>query len=673
MAIPKDYKLVKNANVQQKWTEEQIDNLLACQDKTNGPHYFLSNFFYIQHPVRGKLKYNAYPYQKRLVDSYHNHRFNINLLPRQTGKTTTAAGYLLWFAMFIPDSTILVAAHKYTGAQEIMQRIRYSYELCPDHIRCGVTSYNKQSIEFDNGSRIVAQTTTETTGRGMSISLLYADEFAFVEPSIAAEFWTSIRPTLATGGKAILTSTPNSDEDQFALIWKDASYRFDEHGNSTKLGRNGFFPFRAHWSEHPERDEKWAAIERASIGEERFKREHECITGESKLKIKFPNGDIKLLTVFDLELIMLGKDLFVEEYLKNNLNLQVMTDSGWNNFDGLIRKGQRPTIKVQTETQEIETTHDHEFFIEGMGRVSAKDLTLNHKIITSSGTEMVISIKDTNRIAIVYDLYNVGKNHRFFANGLLVSNCEFLVFDETLINSLKLANLEGKEPYMKMGQCRWYKKIKPTATYIVALDPSLGTGGDPAAIQILEIPSFEQTGEWQHNLTTIQGQARILRDICNYINDECAKQGSQANLYFSIENNAVGEAALVAITEIGEETIPGLFLSEPIKKGHIRRFRKGFNTTHSAKISICAKLKYLIESDKLKIYSKPLISELKTYVAKGISFSGKTGSTDDLVSSMLLALRMIMMLQEWDPSIYDKMREEREDEWIMPMPIYITH
>ena len=304
MAVTKDYKLVKNANVQQKWTQEHIDDLIACQDQTTGPHYFLNNFFYIQHPVRGKLKYEAFDYQKRLVDSYHQHRFNINLLPRQTGKTTTAAGYLLWFAMFIPDSTILVAAHKYTGAQEIMQRIRYAYELCPDHIRCGVVSYNKQSIEFDNGSRIVAQTTTETTGRGMSISLLYADEFAFVEPNIATEFWTSIRPTLATGGKAILTSTPNSDEDQFALIWKDASYRFDEHGNTTTVGRNGFFPFRAHWSEHPERDEKWAEVERASIGEERFRREHECITGESKLKIRFPNGDVKLLTIFELEQLL---------------------------------------------------------------------------------------------------------------------------------------------------------------------------------------------------------------------------------------------------------------------------------------------------------------------------------------------------------------------------------
>jgi hypothetical protein len=225
---------------------------------------------------------------------------------------------------------------------------------------------------------------------------------------------------------------------------------------------------------------------------------------------------------------------------------------------------------------------------------------------------------------------------------------------------------------MKMGQARWYKRIKTNSSYIVALDPSLGTGGDPAAIQILEIPSFEQVAEWQHNLTPIQGQVRILRDLCNYINDECAKHGSQASIYYSIENNAVGEAALVAVDELGEQSIPGLFLSEPIKKGHIRRFRKGFNTTHSSKIAICAKLKHLIESDRLKLYSKPLISELKTFVAKGISFSGKVGSNDDLVSSLLLALRMVILLQEWDPAIYDKMREEREDEWVMPLPIYVS-
>lgn len=287
-----DNKLVKAAHSTLKYTEEHLMQLAACMHPETGPHYFLDNFFFIQHPVKGKLRYQPFDYQKRLVDSYHFHRFNVNLLPRQTGKTTTAAGYLLWYAMFVPDSTILVAAHKHTGAQEIMSRIRYAYESCPDHIRAGVTSYNKQSLEFENGSRIVAQTTTETTGRGMSLSLLYADEFAFVPPNIASEFWTSISPTLATGGKAIITSTPNSDEDQFAQIWKEANHRFDEFGNEQTVGRNGFFPFKAHWSEHPERDEEWANTERSRIGEERFRREHECLAQNVKLILRNNCGEI---------------------------------------------------------------------------------------------------------------------------------------------------------------------------------------------------------------------------------------------------------------------------------------------------------------------------------------------------------------------------------------------
>lgn len=520
-----DGKLVKTAHSTQRFTEQDLENLGKCMDPLTGPSYFLANFFFIQHPVKGKIQYQPYPYQSTLLESYHSNRFSVNMLGRQMGKTTTAVGYLLWYAMFVPDSTILIAAHKYTGAQEIMQRLRYAYEMCPDNIRAGCTSYNKQSIEFENGSRIVAQTTTETTGRGMSVSLLYSDEFAYVEPNIATEFWTSISPTLATGGKAIITSTPNSDEDQFAQIWQEANKRFDEYGNQTPVGKNGFFPFMAIWNEHPDRDEVWADTERSRVGEERFDREHAC---------------------------------------------------------------------------------------------------------------------------------------------------KFLVFDETLISSIKLSNLEGRDPIMKMGQCRWYKKVNSKHTYIVALDPSLGTGGDPAAIQVIEIPSFEQVAEWHHNLTTIQGQVRILRDICKHIAEDATSKDQQVSLYYSVENNAVGEAALVAIDEIGEESFPGLFLSEPIKKGHVRRFRKGFNTTHTSKIAICAKLKHLIESNRMKINSKSLISELKTFVAKGISFAGKTGSHDDLVSSLLLALRMITILQEWDPAIYDKMREESADEYEMPLPIYIS-
>ena len=162
-----------------------------------------------------------------------------------------------------------------------------------------------------------------------------------------------------------------------------------------------------------------------------------------------------------------------------------------------------------------------------------------------------------------------------------------------------------------------------------------------------------------------------MRDICKYIEDECSRLDSGVSLYFSVENNTVGEAALVAINELGEETYPGMFLSEPIKKGHVRRYRKGFNTTHKSKLAIAAKLKQLIENNTLKLYSKPLISQLKAYVAKGLSFEAKTGEHDDLVASLLLNIRMVMMLQDWDPSVYEKMHEHVSDEAILPMPIFI--
>ena len=523
MAASLDGVLIKKANKQETYTNEQVEDLVSCMDPETGYLYFAKKFAYIQHPVKGKLLYDPYEYQLGLMHSYHNFRFNINMMPRQTGKTTCASIYLAWYAMFVPDQTILVAAHKYTGAQEIMSRIRFVYESCPDHIRAGVTSYNKQSIEFENGSRIVAQTTTGNTGRGMSISLLYCDEFAFVQPNIAEEFWTSISPTLATGGRAIITSTPNSDEDTFATIWKQAENKFDEHGNEQELGSNGFHSFISHWSEHPDRDDAWKVEEVGRIGEEKFRREY---------------------------------------------------------------------------------------------------------------------------------------------------GCEFLVFDETLINSIKLAVMDGSTPVLNMGQTRWYKKPTPEFTYAVALDPSMGTGGDNAAIQVFELPSYEQVAEWQHNTTAIPGQIRVLADICKYIQQET----NNANgIYWSVENNGIGEACLLVINDFGEENIPGLFVSEPMRKGHVRKFRKGFNTTHGTKITACSRLKTMVENDKMTIHSKPFISELKGFVATGSSYQAKSGQSDDLISAALLALRMMAVLKDWDPRIYNTFTQaESMDDYDAPMPIFVN-
>ena len=505
--------LVKNPYTKTVFkTDKELQDFIKCCDPNTGYLYFMDNFFMIQHPTKGSMVYHPWPYQKRLIETYHNYRYSISLMPRQSGKSTSAAGYLLWYAMFVPDSTILVAAHKYTGAQEIMQRIRYAYENCPDHIKAGVTTYNKGSLDFENGSRIVSATTTENTGRGMSITLLYLDEFAFVRPSIAKEFWTAITPTLSTGGKAIITSTPNSDEDQFAYIWKGANKTEDDFGNTTEVGVNGFRAYRAHWSEQPGRDQQWADEIKAQLGEDRFNRE-------------------------------------------------------------------------------------------------------------------------------------IG--------------CEFIIADETLINPNTLIAMEGIEPVSRIGQVRWYKKPIKGNIYCVGLDPSLGTGGDPSAIQIFEANTTTQVGEWKHNKTDIPSQIKLLAQINKHI-AECTNEPN--NIYYSIECNGIGEAAIVSLNEYGEANIPGIFISE-VGKG-----RRGFNTTNKSKLASCAKFKTLVESKKMTVNSRSLISELKAFVAHGGSYAAKIGDTDDLIMASLLVTRMLQQLSDYHYDLENQIRDHNEV--IMPLPFY---
>jgi len=242
-------------------------------------------------------------------------------------------------------------------------------------------------------------------------------------------------------------------------------------------------------------------------------------------------------------------------------------------------------------------------------------------------------------------------------------DCEFIIWDETLINPSYLIELQGVEPLERQGQVRWYKRPDPKMTYLVALDPSLGTGGDPSAIQVFEIPTFTQVAEWQHNRTPVQQQIGILSEITKYL----AETVPVNSIYYSLENNTLGEAALISVAEIGEENIRGTFLSEPARMGTGRRYRKGFNTSNKPKITACAKLKSLIESKRMTIYSRPLISELKTFVAHGSGFAAKPGETDDLVMSLVLVIRMAQLLQSYDASLDTAMKDGLDD-FIEPMP-----
>jgi len=202
---------------------------------------------------------------------------------------------------------------------------------------------------------------------------------------------------------------------------------------------------------------------------------------------------------------------------------------------------------------------------------------------------------------------------------------------------------------------------------VVALDPSLGTGGDPSAIQVFEANTTEQVAEWRHNRTTIPEQVRILADIVRHLHETVQDPQS---IYYSIENNTIGEAALISIAEYGEENMPGYFLSEPSGGGN-RRYRKGFNTTNKPKLNACNKLKLLVESGRMKIRSSSLVSELKTFVAQGVTFAAKPGETDDLVMSTVLAVRMMQLLQTFHTEMDTQMRDHG-DMVDPPMPFIST-
>lgn len=359
----------------------------------------------------------------------------------------------------------------------------------------------------------------------------------------------------------------------------------------------------------------------------------------------------------------------------NERGIEILTPDGFQPFSGVSRT-QKKVIELHFDNARITCTPDHRFFKENGTKVTAREMKVGDRIaaLTNSGYAVLTNIKDPESTEYVYDVIEVEGGHRYYANGILSSNCEFIVAEETLVDSMKLIELEGADPIMKMGQCRWYKQPQEDMIYVVSLDPCLGTGGDFAAIQVIELPTMIQVAEWQHNTTPIDGQIKMIRDINRYIAESCPRTGS-ANIYWSVENNTIGEAALITVKNLGEENIPGMFLAEPIRKGHSRKFRKGFSTTHRTKISACSRLKYMIENNKLKVNSKPLISELKAFVASGISFKAKPGFTDDLVSALLLSMRMAAVLADWDPRVFDLMTgrgDSDEDDFEPPMPIFVS-
>jgi len=254
---------LKKANTQQEFSEEDIVEFVRCKDD---PVYFTEKHIKIVNVDEGLVGFDMYKFQKKLIRNFHKHRFNICKMPRQTGKSTTVVSYLLHYAIFNDNVNIGILANKAATARDLLGRLQLAYENLPSWMQQGIVAWNKGSMELENGSKIIAASTSASAVRGMSFNIIFLDEFAFVQNHLADDFFASVYPTISSGKstKVIIVSTPHG-MNHFYRMWHDA-----------ERGQNEYTPTEVHWSEVPGRDAKWKEQTIRNTSKQQFAIEFEC-------------------------------------------------------------------------------------------------------------------------------------------------------------------------------------------------------------------------------------------------------------------------------------------------------------------------------------------------------------------------------------------------------------
>jgi hypothetical protein len=254
---------LKKANVSQEWTKKEVQEYAKCM---NDPQYFIENYIMIVSLDEGLVPFKMYDFQKEMVGTFHSNRFTICKLPRQSGKSTTIIAYLLHYVLFNESVNVAILANKAATARDLLGRLQLAYEHLPKWLQQGVMSWNKGSLELENGSKILASSTSASAVRGGSYNIIFLDEFAYVPSNVAEQFFSSVYPTISSGKttKVMIVSTPHG-MNMFYKLWNDAENQ-----------RNSYIPIEVHWSEIPGRDENWKAETIKNTSEQQFNTEFEC-------------------------------------------------------------------------------------------------------------------------------------------------------------------------------------------------------------------------------------------------------------------------------------------------------------------------------------------------------------------------------------------------------------
>jgi hypothetical protein len=254
---------LKKTNTAINFTKKQVAEFIKCKDD---PVYFTRNYIKIVSLDEGLVPFKMWDFQEQLIENFHKERFNIAKLPRQTGKSTTVVSYLLHYALFNDNVKIAILANKAETARELLSRLQLAYENIPKWMQMGIIAWNRGSMELENGSKIIAASTSSASVRGNSFNIIFLDEFAFIPNHISEQFFSSVYPTISSGKttKVIIISTPNG-MNMFYKLWHDA-----------ERGKNSYKPLEVHWSQVPGRDAAWKEQTIANTSQRQFTQEFEC-------------------------------------------------------------------------------------------------------------------------------------------------------------------------------------------------------------------------------------------------------------------------------------------------------------------------------------------------------------------------------------------------------------
>ena len=267
--------LLKTTNVPQPFTKHEVEEYVKCR---NNIVYFLKNYVKVIHVDHGLIPFDLYDYQEDLINTLHTNRYVIVKSARQSGKSVTSLGYILHYILFNKTKIVGMLANKASTSRELLGRLQTAYQHLPKFLQQGIVEWNKGNLELENGSKIIASSTSSSAIRGFSFSLIFLDEFAFVQRTIADAFIKSVYPTISSGKdtKIIMVSTPNGF-NLFYKFWNDAVE-----------GNNQFKTFKIHWTSIPDRDQEWRRKIISDIGEEAFRQEYEAdFLGSSNTLISY--------------------------------------------------------------------------------------------------------------------------------------------------------------------------------------------------------------------------------------------------------------------------------------------------------------------------------------------------------------------------------------------------